>query len=135
MKMNELSLNHVEKRSDHPARSIGLRRMGRILIFSAVCCLMFAVGDRAQACPSCVDTVAAITQGGPTDGGVPPVNYVAEGYNYSIYFMIGMIYGVIGLSGLFLWYAVRKYAPSREILMGENTADVELESLGDALAA
>lgn len=74
----------------------------------------------AQACPNCKDAVADTASGAGTgpgsQSGAP--SQLADGYNYSILFMIGMMYAVVGGSGLLLWHAVKKHAPSDKVLMG-----------------
>ena len=78
-------------------------------------------GMEARACPNCRDAVAETAGQGAAYGGEAATgSRLADGYNYSILFMIGMMYAVVGGSGLLLWHAVKKYAPPREVLMGQG---------------
>jgi hypothetical protein len=69
--------------------------------------LLFALDDAVQACPSCQAALAAHD---------PESANLVRGYFYSILFMIGMPFSMLGVFSASMYRAVKKAERDREIL-------------------
>lgn len=69
----------------------------RLLCATLAVVAVLAAAPVTQACPNCKDTVAIASEG-TAEGSTRPAasQSIAAGYNYSILFMIGAMYAVVG---------------------------------------
>lgn len=77
-----------------------MRRIANALVLSAA---LFAAAP-ALACPNCKEAASAAI-----DEGDDPLRE-AKAYNYSIYFMLSVLYSIVGVGGLYCYKHVRRAA-------------------------
>jgi hypothetical protein len=73
--------------------------------------LTLAITGAALACPLCKDSIANTAESG-TSSGLP------AGFNYSIYFMLAGLFGVLGFVGFTIMKGVRGSDAARVVQRG-----------------
>ncbi len=77
-----------------------MRRIANALVLTAALCATAP----ALACPNCKEAASAAI-----DEGDDPLRE-AKAYNYSIYFMLSVLYSIVGVGGLYCYKHVRRTA-------------------------